>query len=78
MAFRFSAPAEAAPAVVRAICQRREGRTEWLGLVCEPTEAAGKLDPQPTADALVQAAECHLAGCGVARGSLQITLFFEL
>lgn len=69
------------PALVRATRVRgagpEAGRSQWLGVIVAPEEAAGKLDPQPTADELVRAAECQLAGAGI-EGPLQITLFFEL
>lgn len=78
MAKERTAPAEQGEcAVVRATRMLREGRWQWLGLIASPAEAAGQLDPQPTAAELVQAAEYQLAACGV-RGAAQITLFLEL
>lgn len=74
---QIEADAAAEPALVRAARVRLQGKPQWLGMIAAPAEAACTLDPMPDANALVQAAEYHLAGCGI-RGPAQITLFFDL
>lgn len=64
-------------AIVRATRVLVAGQWHWQGVIVHPPEAAGKLDAQPGATGLVQAAEYQLCAAGV-RGPAQITLFFEL